>query len=76
MGSDFTSILLLMLLAGGGLYYFLKVRRTPAPVLSGLSRRQRSQRVVAGRVFSRNPADGNGGQRGHQQPTKRRFSNC
>ena len=37
-GSDFTSILLLMLLAGGALYYFLKVRRTPAPVLSGLSR--------------------------------------
>jgi predicted lipid-binding transport protein (Tim44 family) len=38
-GSNVTGLLLLMLLAGGTLYYFLKVRRTPAPVLSGLSRR-------------------------------------
>lgn len=38
-GPNFAGILLLMLLAGGALYYFLKVRRTPAPVLSGLSRR-------------------------------------
>lgn len=38
-GFSFTGILLFMLLAGGSLYYFLKVRRTPAPVLSGLNRR-------------------------------------
>ncbi len=38
-GFNFINILLLMLLAGGVFYYFLKVRRTPAPVLSGLTRR-------------------------------------
>ena len=38
-GMNFITLLLLMLLAGGTLYYFMNVRRTPAPVLSGLSRR-------------------------------------
>lgn len=38
-GLNVTDILLLMLLAGGTLYYFLKVRRTPTPVLSGMTRR-------------------------------------
>lgn len=38
-GSNFTGLLLLMLLGGGVLYYVLKVRRTPAPDFSGLSRR-------------------------------------
>ncbi|MEQ1793845.1 MAG: TIM44-like domain-containing protein [Nitrospira sp.] len=37
-GPNFMGILLLMLVVGGGLYYFLKVRRTPVPVLSGLNR--------------------------------------
>jgi hypothetical protein len=36
---NFIDILLLMLVAGGTLYYFLKVRRTPAPALSGMTRR-------------------------------------
>jgi len=38
-GSNLTGILLLMLLGGATLYYFLQVRRTPAPVLSGGARR-------------------------------------
>lgn len=37
-GPNFTGILLLMLVAGGALYYFLKVRRTPAPLFTGMSR--------------------------------------
>ena len=38
-GQNFTVLLLLMLLAGGTLYYFMKVRRIPAPLFSGMSRR-------------------------------------
>ncbi len=37
--SNFTGLLLVMLLAGATLYYVMRVRRTPAPVLSGLTRR-------------------------------------
>jgi predicted lipid-binding transport protein (Tim44 family) len=48
-GPNFTGFLLLMLLAGGAFYYFLRVRRTPVPVLSGLSRRgEVSGAVLAG----------------------------
>lgn len=42
-GPNFTGLFLLMLLAGGTLYYFMKVRRTPASVLSGLSRRSAAE---------------------------------
>jgi predicted lipid-binding transport protein (Tim44 family) len=38
-GVNFTGILLVMLLAGATLYYVMRVRRVPAPVLSGLTRR-------------------------------------
>ena len=37
--SNFAGLLLVMLLAGAALYYVMRVRRTPAPVLSGLTRR-------------------------------------
>lgn len=36
--SSFGLVLLLMLIGAGALYYFKKVRRTPAPVFTGLSR--------------------------------------
>jgi predicted lipid-binding transport protein (Tim44 family) len=45
-------LLFLMILGAGAAYYFLKVRRTPAPVLSGISRSS----AVAGSLLAESSA--------------------